>query len=130
MNKAITSYEDYESIIIDTDGCSQRNEKKLLEMREFFDERGRIHNYLVLSATSKDIDLNEVTRKFGSMPIDSIIFTKLDESATYGSLFNHAIDPAVLRVEKTLLSALSPAPRKAWSRFFLPHAQPELDGAA
>ena len=60
-------------------------------MREFFDERGRIHNYLVLSATSKDSDMNEVTRKFGSMPIDSIIFTKLDESATYGSLFNHAI---------------------------------------
>ena len=91
MNKAITSYEDYESIIIDTDGCSQRNEKQLLEMREFFDERGRINNYLVLSATSKDSDMNEVTRKFGSMPIDSIIFTKLDESATYGSLFNHAI---------------------------------------
>jgi len=91
MNTAITSYEDYESIIIDTDGCSQRNEKQLLEMREFFDERGRIHNYLVLSATSKDSDMNEVTRKFGSMPIDSIIFTKLDESATYGSLFNHVI---------------------------------------
>ena len=91
MNKAISGYEDYESIIIDTDGCSQRNEKQLLDMREFFDERGRIHNYLVLSATSKDSDMNEVTRKFGSMPIDSIIFTKLDESATYGSLFNHAI---------------------------------------
>ncbi len=91
MNKAISGYEDYESIIIDTHGCSQRNEKQLLEMREFFDERGRIHNYLVLSATSKDSDMNEVTRKFGSMPIDSIIFTKLDESATYGSLFNHAI---------------------------------------
>ena len=91
MNKAISGYEDYESIIIDTDGCSQRNEKQLLDMREFFDERGRIHNFLVLSATSKDSDMNEVTRKFGSMPIDSIIFTKLDESATYGSLFNHAI---------------------------------------
>jgi len=91
MNKAISGYEDYDSIIIDTEGCSQRNEKQLLEMHEFFDERGRIHNYLVLSATSKDSDMNEVTRKFGSMPIDSIIFTKLDESATYGSLFNHAI---------------------------------------
>ena len=91
MNNAISSYEDYDSIIIDTDGCSQRNDKQLLEMREFFDERGRIHNYLVLSATSKDSDMNEVTRKFGCMPIDSIIFTKLDESAAYGSLFNHAI---------------------------------------
>ena len=91
MNRVIDSYEDYDSIIIDTDGCSQRNEKQLYEMREIFDERGRIHNALVLSATSKDSDMSEVTRKFGCMPIDSIIFTKLDESASYGSLFNHAI---------------------------------------
>ena len=60
-------------------------------MRELFDERGRIHNALVLSATSKDSDISEVTRKFGCKPIDSIIFTKLDESASYGSLFTHAI---------------------------------------
>jgi flagellar biosynthesis protein FlhF len=91
LNRLINSYEDYDSIIIDTDGCSQRNDTQLFEMREIFDERGRIHNTLVLSATSKDVDMNEVTRKFGCMPIDSIIFTKLDESATYGSIFNHAI---------------------------------------
>ena len=91
LNRLISKYEDYDSIIIDTDGFSQRNDAQLFEMREIFDERGRIHNSLVLSATSKDSDMNEVTRKFGCMPIDSIIFTKLDESAAYGSLFNHAI---------------------------------------
>ena len=36
-------------------------------------------------------DGTEITRKFGSMPLDSIIFTKLDESSSYGSVFNHAI---------------------------------------
>jgi len=91
LNRMIDSYKDYDSIIIDTDGCSQRNDKQLFEMREIFDKRGRIHNALVLSATSKDNDMNEVTRKFGCMPIDSVIFTKLDESTAYGSLFNHAI---------------------------------------
>jgi flagellar biosynthesis protein FlhF len=25
------------------------------------------------------------------MPLDSIVFTKLDESSSYGSIFNHAI---------------------------------------
>ena len=63
----------------------------VLPIKTPYEFDGRIHNYLVLSATSKDSDMNEVTRKFGSMPIDSIIFTKLDESAAYGSLFNHAI---------------------------------------
>ena len=91
LNSLIKSYEHFDTILIDTCGCSQRNDLKLFEMRDIFDERGRIHNSLVLSSTSKDGDMNEVTRKFGCMPIDSIIFTKLDESATYGSLFNHAI---------------------------------------
>ena len=91
LNRLIKSYEDYDSILIDTDGCSQRNDPQLFEMREIFDERGRIHNTLTMSATSKDVDMNDVTRKFGCMPIDSIIFTKLDESSSYGSLFNHAI---------------------------------------
>jgi len=91
LNRLLNSYEDFDSIIIDSAGYSQRNDKKLFEMRDIFEERGRIHNSLVLSATIKDSDMNEVTRKFGCMPIDSIIFTKLDESATYGSLFNHAI---------------------------------------
>ena len=91
LNRLIKNYENFDTILIDTCGCSQRNDSKLFEMRDIFDERGRIHNSLVLSATSKDSDMNEVTRKFGCMPIDSIIFTKLDESATYGSLFNHAI---------------------------------------
>ncbi len=91
LNSILKSYEHFDTILIDTIGCSQRNDSKLLEMRETLDEQGRIHNSLVLSATSKDRDMNEVTRKFGCMPIDSIIFTKLDESATYGSLFNHAI---------------------------------------
>jgi len=91
LNRLLNSYKDFDSIIIDSAGYSQRNDKKLFEMRDIFEERGRIHNSLVLSATIKDSDMNEVTRKFGCMPIDSIIFTKLDESATYGSLFNHAI---------------------------------------
>ncbi|MGB0363560.1 MAG: flagellar biosynthesis protein FlhF, partial [bacterium] len=52
---------------------------------------GRLHNILVLSATTKDSDTNEITRKFGSMPLGSIVFTKLDESSSYGSIFNHAI---------------------------------------
>ena len=91
LDRAISSYADYDVIVIDTGGCSQRDETQMFELRDIFDERGRLHNILVLSATTKDSDTNEITRKFGSMPLDSIIFTKLDESSYYGSIFNHAI---------------------------------------
>ena len=91
LDRAISSYADYDVIVIDTGGCSQRDETQMFELRDIFDERGRLHNILVLSATTKDSDTNEITRKFGSMPLDSIVFTKLDESLSYGSIFNHAI---------------------------------------
>ena len=91
LDLAISSYADYDVIVIDTGGCSQRDETQMFELRDIFDERGRLHNILVLSATTKDSDTNEITRKFGSMPLDSIVFTKLDESSSYGSIFNHAI---------------------------------------
>ena len=91
LDRAIASYSDYDVIIIDTGGCSQRDESQMFELRELFDERGRLHNVLVLSSTTKDSDLNEITRRFGVVPIDSVIFTKLDESSSYGSIFNHSI---------------------------------------
>ena len=91
LDRAIASYSDFDVIIIDTGGCSQRDESQMFELRELFDERGRLHNVLVLSSTTKDSDLNEITRRFGVVPIDSVIFTKLDESSSYGSIFNHSI---------------------------------------
>ena len=91
MDKAVERFSDCDVVVIDTGGCSQRDEGQMFELREIFDERGRIHNLLVLSSTTKDNDLNEITRKFGVMPIDGVIFTKLDESASYGTIFNHAI---------------------------------------
>ena len=75
LDRAISSYADYDVIVIDTGGCSQRDETQMFELRDIFDERGRLHNILVLSATTKDSDTNEITRKFGSMPLDSIVFT-------------------------------------------------------
>ena len=91
LDRTLAGYADFDVIVIDTGGCSQRDETQMFELREIFDERGRLHNILVLSAGTKDSDNNEITRKFGSMPLDSVIFTKLDESSSYGSLFNHVI---------------------------------------
>jgi len=91
LDKAISSYADYEVIVVDTGGCSQRDEMQLFELRELFGVRKGIHNILVLSTTTKDTDMNEITRRFGAIPLDSVIFTKLDESTSYGAIFNHAI---------------------------------------
>ena len=85
------NYSDYDVIIVDTAGRSQRDEEQMFALKEMFGNQSLMTNLLVLSATTKDSDLNEITRKFGEMPIYGIVFSKLDESTSYGSLFNHAI---------------------------------------
>lgn len=91
MNQSINQLSDFDVILIDTGGRSQRDEAQMFELHELFEDRGLIENTLVLSTTTKDGELNEVTRKFGDIPLSSVIFTKLDESTTYGCIFNHSI---------------------------------------
>lgn len=78
-------------VLIDTAGRSQRDELQMTSLREFIRKEDPFKNLLVLSSTTKDSDLTEITKRFGSLSLDGIIFTKLDESTTYGSLFNHGI---------------------------------------
>ncbi|MBF0277577.1 MAG: flagellar biosynthesis protein FlhF [SAR324 cluster bacterium] len=92
INQAIEKFSDYDVILIDTGGRSQRDEAQMYELRELLENNNkRIENFLVLSTTTKDHEISEITRKFGELSIDGVIFTKLDESTTYGCIFNHVI---------------------------------------
>lgn len=91
LRQAIEGLSDYDLLLIDVGGRSQRDEMQMFELKELFHRQEGIEHLLVLSATTKDVDLKEITRRFGELPISSVVFTKLDESTTYGSLFNHVI---------------------------------------
>jgi flagellar biosynthesis protein FlhF len=45
-------------------------------------------NHLVLAAPTRERELEETVRRFGLLPLDSLIFTKLDECGELGSLLN------------------------------------------
>ena len=91
LDDCIREFQDKDLILIDTAGRSQRDEIQMTELRTFLDPREDIKKILVLSVTTKDEDLTEITKRFGSMNLDGIIFTKLDETTSYGCIFNHAI---------------------------------------
>ncbi len=78
-------------ILIDTAGRSQRDEVQMSELRDILRNFPDFANQLVLSSTTKDNDLIEITKRFSTVPLNGIIFTKLDESTSYGSIFNHSI---------------------------------------
>lgn len=87
FRKAVDKFKEYDLIFIDTAGRNYRESSYINELEQIisFDES---ENYLVLSLTSKENDLEEIIENFSKVPIYRLIFTKLDETKTRGTLLN------------------------------------------
>ena len=90
IKEAVEEFKDYDIVLIDTAGRSHKNreqrddiEKLLLAVPEECREI-----YLVLSATTKYKDLVKITETYSSIAKYNLIFTKLDETAAIGNIFN------------------------------------------
>jgi flagellar biosynthesis protein FlhF len=84
----ILRHNDY--ILIDTVGSSQYDKEKIEKLNSFLkvDSFAEINVNLVLSAVTKYEDLVDIYKNFSILPIDTLIFTKLDETKTYGNIFS------------------------------------------
>ena len=80
----------HDIIIVDTAGRSHKNKENFDELRRmiFAVKEMNIEKYLVLSMTTKLDDMLDIIDRFSEMCDFKIIFTKLDETLTYGSLLN------------------------------------------
>ena len=80
----------HDIIIVDTAGRSHKNKENFDELRRmiFAVKEINIEKYLVLSMTTKLEDMLDIIDRFSEMCDFKIIFTKLDETLTYGSLLN------------------------------------------
>lgn len=91
MNAAIERVSDYDLIFVDTAGFSHRNESQCSDMKKLIsglNEEYEKEVYLVLSATTKYKDLLEMADIYKEIADYKLIFTKLDETTTYGNMFN------------------------------------------
>uniref|UniRef100_A0A831UAR8 Flagellar biosynthesis protein FlhF n=1 Tax=Geobacter metallireducens TaxID=28232 RepID=A0A831UAR8_GEOME len=88
LEAAIELHADKELILIDTAGRSHKDNEKIEELKGFLESRFAIEIHLCLAATTRDREIQEVVERFGILPISRVIFTKLDESESYGSIVN------------------------------------------
>lgn len=79
-------YCDY--ILVDTAGHSQHDKQKINMLKKFINNDYKIDVTLVLSTTTKYEDLRDIYQSFGELEIDTLIFSKLDESKGLGNLFS------------------------------------------
>jgi len=91
INEAIEKYMDYDLIFVDTAGFSHKNEQQRSDMKKLLEgvnEELRKEVYLVLSATTKYHDLMDIVDVYREISNYKLIFTKLDETSSYGNLLN------------------------------------------
>ena len=91
LRRAIQDFAECDAIFVDTGGRSQRDGLQMSEIYRMFGGDDPIDVYLTMSVTTKDSDQSEITRRFGQIPLAGVMYTKLDESTTFGSMFNHSI---------------------------------------
>lgn len=91
INDAIEKYMDYDLIFVDTAGFSHKNEQQRTDMKKLLDGVNKDYRkevYLVLSATTKYNDLMDIVDIYREIAEYKLIFTKLDETSSYGNLLN------------------------------------------
>lgn len=86
---AVAQFKDFDLLLIDTAGRSQKNIMQVGELKSML-ETLRCETHLVLSAQTKESDMIEAAERFSAAHVDRLLFSKLDETSSYGTLLNVA----------------------------------------
>ncbi|QUL52620.1 flagellar biosynthesis protein FlhF [Paenibacillus tritici] len=88
LQRAMFRLEGCDLILMDTAGRNYRNEMLVAELQSLLARELKSETLLVLSLTSKSRDMKKIAEHFGRYQLDKVVFTKLDETGSYGPLFN------------------------------------------
>ena len=88
LAKTLARHADKDLILIDTAGRSPKDAERLAELKGYLECHPGIETYLCMSATTRARELDEIIATFGVLPITRFLFTKLDESESYGCIVN------------------------------------------
>lgn len=88
---AVREFSSMDVVFVDTAGRSQRNSMQIGELKACCERLSDCEVHLVLSSTTKTRDLYDIVQRFSVMPLHRVIWTKLDESTTFGNILNVAV---------------------------------------
>ncbi len=88
VTQALKKHKDAHLILFDTAGTAQRNMPQISTLCGIVDAAQPAEVHLVLSATTKYSDAVDIIDHFKDMKPTRIIFSKVDESTTFGTILN------------------------------------------
>lgn len=86
--KAIQRFKEFDLIFMDTAGRNYLNELYINDLNKILLNGIPSETFLVLSLNQKYEDIVAIFEQFKKVRIDKLLFTKYDETSTYGSIFN------------------------------------------
>ena len=90
MPQVLESFCDRAVVFVDTIGRSPKDRRRVNELKPYFEHLPNAETHLLVSASSKDEDARLTARSFSALPLTRLAFTKLDESTSFGSIYNLA----------------------------------------
>lgn len=88
LSGALARHEGADLVLMDTAGRSPAQGLHLAELRNLLARCPEAQTVLVVSATTKTDDLERVFERFAPLQPNQLVFTKLDETTTPGSVLN------------------------------------------
>lgn len=88
LEQALEKFRDVDLILIDTAGRSPKSGLDIQELAAFLKPQLGIENHLLLSATTREREIEETIRRFSILPVSNFIFSKIDECDQLGVLLN------------------------------------------
>ncbi len=85
---AVKEFRKFDIVLVDTSGFNPKNQNQIDDIKACLDRIGAVEIHLALSATAKESDLLNAIKCVNTIDVQHLIFTKLDESCTYGNLIN------------------------------------------
>ncbi|MGC9964855.1 MAG: hypothetical protein ABSE08_05580 [Syntrophobacteraceae bacterium] len=91
LSDALKDLSHCDAVLVDTTGRNYLNHEHVRCLQSLFQDGGKFSHFLVLSATAKDEDLKQTILHFREMDINSLIFTKIDETVHHGCMLNQLV---------------------------------------
>ena len=91
LREIIKRHSDKDLILIDTTGRSHQDKDYSNQLKEIFSVAGGVETHLVLSVAAQERQFTRTYQQFLPLGVDRVLFTKLDEGLSFGSMFNFSV---------------------------------------
>jgi flagellar biosynthesis protein FlhF len=85
---AVNEFRKFDMVLVDTSGFNPKKQEQIDDLKACLGCIGGIETHLALSTIAKEGDLINILRCMNTFDVQNLIFTKLDESSTYGNIIN------------------------------------------